>query len=116
MLFREHPVGDGLYTGLLALQQALSEHARLSAAFSGFDLLPRQTGKLKVAARPPLGEVGPLEAARQAGESRLGTHGRVFLRYSGTEPVLRLLVEGEDAREVRAVMQSVHEAAAQALT
>lgn len=116
VLFREHPVGDGLFTGLLALEQALGGHERLSDAFSGFDLLPRQTAKLTVASRPPLADVGPLEAARKAGESRLGTHGRVFLRYSGTEPVLRLLVEGEDAREVSEVMRSVHEAAAQALT
>lgn len=116
VLFQEHPVGDGLYTGLVALQALFSGHDRVSDAFRDFALLPRQTSKLRVDRRPPLEQVEVLEQARVAGEMKLGEHGRVFLRYSGTEPVLRLLVEGQDATAVASVMDAMRTTAGAALT
>ncbi|MEO0601908.1 MAG: phosphoglucosamine mutase, partial [Myxococcota bacterium] len=64
-------------------------------------------GKVQVAERPPLAEVTALQEVRAASAVRLGPHGRVFLRYSGTEPVLRLLVEGRSQDDVDAVLAEV---------
>ena len=114
VLFADFPAGDGLVTGLRLLGAALPQGS-LSAAFSGFRPLPRRLEKVRVARRPPLDTVAELREAASAGEAALGAHGRVYLRYSGTEPVLRVLVEGADAATVDAVADRVVEVAERVL-
>ena len=75
---------------------------------------PRVKTKVRVSARPPLDELPELLDAIALGESKLGP-GRVFVRYSGTEPVLRTLVEGPDASVVEDVAFDVTEVARQVL-
>lgn len=94
ILFAGSAAGDGLVAGVRALVAAFEGHDSLAEAVAGFRPLARATGKVPVARRPALEQVDALRAAREAAEPRLGSHGRVFLRYSGTEPVLRILVEG----------------------
>jgi phosphoglucosamine mutase len=91
------PTGDGLVTGVRALSAAL-RHGTASSWFSAFVPYPRRLGKIRVRERAPLPSLA---------DERLGPHGRIFLRYSGTEPVLRVLVEGEDAGAVDAVYADV---------
>ncbi|MEM6926051.1 MAG: phosphoglucosamine mutase [Myxococcota bacterium] len=107
ILFGDVAAGDGLLAGLRTLGTAWGEHATLSAAFEGFEPLPRAAGKVQVGERPPLAEVAALQEVREASAAQLGPHGRVFLRYSGTEPVLRLLVEGRSQDDVDAVLAEV---------
>jgi phosphoglucosamine mutase len=104
VLFADHAGGDGLLAGLRALA---SVDGKLSDALAGFVPWPRVKAKVKVSSRPPLDQVVELQRAVREGEQELGEGGRVFLRYSGTEPVLRLLVEGRDAAVVRAVAARV---------
>lgn len=92
VILGDHPGGDGILTGLRALAAAFRAAPTVSEAFAEFVPLPRRLTKVRVRERGPL-EL--LEPARAEGLARLGPHGRVFLRYSGTEPVLRVLVEGE---------------------
>ncbi len=106
--------GDGLFTGLRGLAAAWSLDPRLSDASARFVPYPRALTKVRVTQRPPLDEVGPLARAVERGEAALGP-GRVFLRYSGTEPVLRLLVEGRDADTVQAVSEHLTRLAAEVL-
>jgi phosphoglucosamine mutase len=101
------PTGDGLVTGLRALCIALRGGGTLSGAVAPFRPFPRKVTKVKVKARPKLEEVAPLQRASAEGEAALGANGRVFLRYSGTEPVLRVLVEGPDAAVVDQVSANV---------
>ena len=77
--------------------------------------LPRRLAKVRVGSRPALNEVAPLQALRREAEARLGPQGRVFLRYSGTEPVLRILVEGQPEDEVEWALAAITEAARGAL-
>lgn len=106
VLFSDFPAGDGLVTGMRLLGAALPSGS-LTAAFEGFRPLPRRLDKVRVARRPPLASVPELEEARARGEAALGAHGRVFLRYSGTEDVLRILVEGTHAETVEQVADEV---------
>lgn len=104
------PGGDGVLTGLRALALAGLQDQPLSQTLAAFQPYPRVKTKVRVNGRPPLDEIAALRAAVEAGEGRLG-RGRVFLRYSGTEPVLRVLVEGPDAEVVKDVAYEVTEAA-----
>jgi phosphoglucosamine mutase len=107
------PTGDGLVTGLRALCLGLASGA-LSAAVAGFRPFPRELTKIAVARRRPLSEVPELASACAQGEAALGG-GRVFLRYSGTEPVLRVLVEGVDPDTVARVSADVTRVASETL-
>ena len=100
------PGGDGLVTGVRALGYALRE-GRLSEQVAEFQPLPRVLTAVPVGQRPPVDRVPVLVEAVDEGRAALGTHGRVFLRYSGTEPVIRVLVEGVDAVAVAEVSRRV---------
>ncbi|MBW1877615.1 MAG: phosphoglucosamine mutase [Deltaproteobacteria bacterium] len=109
------PTGDGVVTGLRAIAIAFSGATSLSGAQSGFHPFPRQITKVRVQGCPPLEEVELLQVSRRAGEAALGSGGRVFLRYSGTEPLLRILVEGSDEATVARVSTEVTSVAREAL-
>lgn len=98
------PGGDGLLTGVRALCAAWSAAGSLRAACAGFVLFPRALTKVRVGQRRELLGLPEVEEAeallRQGG-------GRLLLRYSGTEPVLRVLVEGPDATVVAEVSASL---------
>ncbi|MEQ1568139.1 MAG: hypothetical protein ABMA64_21040 [Myxococcota bacterium] len=116
VLFGEHPGGDGLLTGVRALLAAFRSAPTLADAFGGFVPMPRKTTRVVARAQPPLDDLVAVQRARAAGLERLGPHGKVFLRYSGTEPVLRILVEGEPQAAVDAVSAAVTSAASKALS
>lgn len=109
------PGGDGMLTGLRALALADLGGQPFSRTLSEFTPFPRSKTQVRVSERPPIDEVPQLVEACASGEARLGAGGRVFLRYSGTEPVLRVLVEGPDARAVQIVAGEITELATQVL-
>jgi phosphoglucosamine mutase len=104
VLFADHPGGDGLFVGLRALAHATFPLSEDLAAFTPW---PRVKSKVRVEEREPLEQLSAVQAAIRTGEAALGDGGRVFLRYSGTEPVLRILVEGREAAAVDAVARDV---------
>jgi phosphoglucosamine mutase len=100
------PGGDGLLTGLRGLAAAWSVADGVRAAVAPFVPFPRALTKVRVQRRPPIADTPAIAEVVLQGESVLG-EGRVFLRYSGTEPVLRVLVEGRDADRVAEVSATV---------
>ena len=68
---------------------------------------PQTLRALRVAAKPPLEGLGRTQAEIARASGLLSGRGRVFVRYSGTEPVLRVLVEGPDRAENARLAQSV---------
>jgi phosphoglucosamine mutase len=74
---------------------------------------PQKLVSLKVKEKKPVHEVPVLAAAIQACEAELKEDGRVIVRYSGTEPKIRLLVEAKDeplvTKWIDALTQAVHE-------
>ena len=61
---------------------------------------PQVLQNLRVRAKPPLDEVDGVLSLVRAAEKEMGRKGRVLLRYSGTEPKVRLLIEGEDRSRI----------------
>ncbi|MBX2797977.1 MAG: hypothetical protein KTR31_09920 [Myxococcales bacterium] len=114
LLFRDFPdprgpvvVGDGILAGVRTLVAALSQSEPLSEVFGRFEPLPRRVSKVPVSARPPLSDVPEFVQIQEQVTGDLGEHGRVLLRYSGTEPVLRVLVEGTGERAVQEGLERV---------
>lgn len=92
--------GDGTVSALQVLSAMIESGRPLRALAEGMTRLPQFMVNVPVArgARPM--EDARVVAAVSALEKALGAHGRVLLRPSGTEPVLRVMVEGEDAASV----------------
>jgi len=90
-------LGDGLYTAVRVAETLVRRRLPLSQALAGFRAAPQVNRKVKVAARPPLDTLPGFKEILSSSEERLGQEGRVVIRYSGTEPVCRVMVEGKDA-------------------
>jgi phosphoglucosamine mutase len=73
--------------------------------------LPQVLLNVRVAARRDVASVPALAAAIARAERALGERGRVLVRYSGTEPLLRIMVEGDRAAEIRDLAETIAAAA-----
>jgi phosphoglucosamine mutase len=74
---------------------------------------PQTLVNVRVAGKPDL-EARPVQASVRDVEKQLGERGRVVLRASGTEPVVRVMVEGEDKSEVETLAGQIAEAVSSA--
>ena len=94
-LFLEHDlVGDGLYTGLRILE-AIGD-GKMSEAFAAFSRFPQKLVNVRVREKPDLSTIPAVAAKCREIESALGEAGRLLLRYSGTEPKCRVMIEARD--------------------
>jgi len=98
LIFRDHAsTGDGLVAALQILQIMRTKGEPLSAIRHCWQRSPQRVTNLRVKSKPSFGEIPGLEdLLRQAEAAVTPQGGRVFLRYSGTEPKVRLLIEGKD--------------------
>jgi phosphoglucosamine mutase len=102
IVFLDHnTTGDGLITALKALSIARRRGRRLSELCEGFERFPQVLVNVQVAEKKPIDALPDLAAAVRRIEAELGARGRVLIRYSGTEPKARVMVEGEDEATVR---------------
>ena len=92
------PTGDGLATGLEVLRVIAETGWELADLTAGLETFPQQLVNVRVDAQPDLDDVPGVRSAVRAAERRLGDRGRVVVRYSGTEPLLRIMIEGPDPR------------------
>ncbi len=93
--------GDGILTGLLLLDTLVDEERPLEAILDGIVPFPQILVNVRVREKPDLSRhpvIGPV--MRQI-EDELAGNGRILLRYSGTEPLARVMVEGRDPDAVR---------------
>lgn len=95
------PTGDGIRTALSIAAIVLRSGAELSR-LADLVKTPQVQRNVRVARRVPLDEIAILASEVARAEQELAGRGRVLLRYSGTEPLLRVMVEGEDAAQVSA--------------
>jgi phosphoglucosamine mutase len=96
------PAGDGIQSALL-LAAILSESGRPLSRLATLEKTPQILRNIRAARRIDIDRVPRLSEAVARARETLDHHGRVFLRYSGTEPLLRILVEGSDGGAVAAI-------------
>jgi len=100
-------VGDGIFTALRVLEVLGRRAARLSELAGAYRAFPQVLLNVPVERKPDLNQVpAVLEEVRRI-ERELGEDGRVLLRYSGTEPLARVMVEGPDEAHIRAAAQTI---------
>ena len=78
--------------------------------------VPQVLESITLPSRRPLAEMAALAQAQKRVESALGAEGRVLIRWSGTEPKLRIMLEGPDERRLRDWSKELAEAAARDVT
>jgi phosphoglucosamine mutase len=88
--------GDGLITALEVLRAVIASQRSLSDLLSGFKRFPQVIVNVRVARKPPLETVPRIKAGMAGLGEKLGTRGRLLVRYSGTENLVRVMIEGED--------------------
>ena len=98
--------GDGLIAALQMLAVMLDNDRSLSEVGRRFEPLPQVLRNVKVNGTPPLENLSVKKAILQ-GESLLADTGRVLIRPSGTEPIVRVMAEGEDMSVVTQVVDDI---------
>jgi phosphoglucosamine mutase len=114
ILFLEHnTTGDGIVSALQVLKIMIETGCKLSELAAAYKKYPQSCINIPVKSKPPLESIEGLAQTIADVEQSLGTQGRVLVRYSGTEPKLRVLVEGpkralvqEYSEKIAAVIRS----------
>ncbi|WP_426958124.1 phosphoglucosamine mutase [Muricoccus radiodurans] len=106
--------GDGLVAALQVLAVLVEERRPASAVLRRFEPLPQKLVNLRHAGGDPLSDPRVTEAVKAA-EAELGARGRVLIRASGTEPLIRVMVEAEDEATVETMTERLSDAIGAAL-
>ena len=93
--------GDGIVAALQVLRAIRDAGETLSTLRAGMTKYPQTMINVRAGAKVDLSAYPDIDALVAAAEQQLGERGRVLLRPSGTEPVVRVMIEGEDATEVK---------------
>jgi phosphoglucosamine mutase len=101
--------GDGLMAALQVLAAVVETGALASEVCNVFTPVPQLLRNVRFAGGAPL-ETRQVAAAIRASESRLGPSGRLVVRKSGTEALIRIMAEGDDENLVAAVVDEIAEA------
>jgi len=107
------PSGDGIQTALV-IASILSDAGTDLLQLATLEKTPQALRNVRVSGRELIDGSLALSRAVSRAKGRLGDRGRVFLRYSGTEPLLRILVEGSDEKEVREIADDLEAAVREA--
>jgi phosphoglucosamine mutase len=89
-----HSTGDGIIAALQLLSIMRETGKPLSELAKVMKVFPQKLINFDVATKPPLEEIAEIQQAVQTAEAELGDKGRVLIRYSGTQPMCRVMVEG----------------------
>jgi phosphoglucosamine mutase len=104
------PTGDGLLTSLRMLEVMVERSATLASLVQGMTEFPQTLVNVRVRRKPDFSELPEVMAAVEVVRSHVGRDGRVDLRYSGTEPLARIMVEARDRATVDSCAKLVAEA------
>ena len=95
MIFlNHHTTGDGIVSALQLLAAVRHYNQPLSKLAQVMAMSPQKMINVDVRTKPPLAEIPEIQAAIQAAEAELKDQGRVLIRYSGTQAMCRVMVEG----------------------
>jgi phosphoglucosamine mutase len=101
IIFSEYSTtGDGLLTALRVLEIMQESGRGLDELTGDLEIYPQRLVNVRIKERKPLEEMPAVVAEIRAAERALGDLGRVLVRFSGTEPLARVMIEGPDAGQV----------------
>jgi phosphoglucosamine mutase len=103
VIFASHLfTGDGLATALHVLRAMIASGEELATLADRLTTYPQVLVNVRVRERIDVSAVPAVAKAMRDVEARLEGHGRLLVRYSGTEPLLRIMLEGRDQAEITA--------------
>jgi len=103
----KHSSGDGIIAALQVLNAVIQSGKTLGQLRSELTLYPQVLINVKTAKKIDLTTHTEIQASVQAAESELAGSGRVLLRASGTEPKIRVMVEGENQQQVQTLAEKI---------
>jgi len=106
---KESLVGDGIMTTLFMLQAIQEKRKAFSQMLNGFTRYPQVLVNVKVREKQPFESVPKISDAAREIETQLDGSGRLLLRYSGTENLARVMIEGKDQAEIERQANSLAE-------
>src|SRR5215212_7745502 len=92
--------GDGMITAICLLRALRESRQSLAEITAGFKQYPQTLLNVRVREKIPFEELASVQAAVEEVEELLSQKGRLLLRYSGTEPLARVMIEGEHQRQI----------------
>ena len=108
LIFMDHiTTGDGILAALQLLAVMQRTKRPLSELASVMETYPQVLYNVELEERVPVEEIEGLGALQKKLSDKLGTRGRILIRASGTEPVIRVMVEGEDQKEIEEVAKEL---------
>ena len=107
--------GDGLITTLCVLRAMVDENRSLSELTSGLQIFPQILLNVPVKEKRPFTEIQEIQEAVKRAETELGGRGRLLLRYSGTEALARIMIEGEQQEQIDRIANDLAHAIRQKL-
>ena len=104
LLFLDHaPTGDGILSALALLSVAVETGETLASLASCLTKFPQVLINVPVRSKPPIESVDGIAERRTAFEQEMAGRGRVLIRYSGTESLARVMIEGADGARIQAM-------------
>jgi phosphoglucosamine mutase len=108
LIFRDSSTtGDGILAALYLLQICLESGKSISELRKSIELLPQVLKNVNVSRKVPVSEIPALEKQITLCETELKGRGRVLFRYSGTENLARIMIEGEDLARIDEMAQNM---------
>ncbi len=108
IVFLDHnTTGDGMLSALQVLASMRRTGRKLSDLADVMESLPQVTKAVRVREKPPIEDLAEVRSAIQEVETELKGKGRILVRYSGTEPVIRVMLEGEDQQQIDTLAEEV---------
>jgi phosphoglucosamine mutase len=99
--------GDGIISGLQVLETMVRTGKALHELKAGMNKFPQKMINIKIQEKVDISKLDGVSDAVKAAEAELGDYGRILLRPSGTEPLVRVMVEGEDEEQVENIVRSL---------
>jgi phosphoglucosamine mutase len=99
--------GDGLVTALALLRVMRETGRQLHELTEGFERYPQVLTNVRVREKRPFEEVEEIARRARETEAELGERGRLLLRYSGTEPLARVMIEGQRQDEIERLAEGL---------
>jgi phosphoglucosamine mutase len=99
--------GDGMITALEILRVVAERNARLGSLASAYTRYPQVTINVRVSSKPSFDSVPPIKEAIDGVEKEMAGRGRLIVRYSGTENLARVMIEGQDEAAIHNHAESI---------